>query len=177
MKLKRNKTRFFKNKRGISPLIATVLLIAFAVALGAVVMNWGRSYIESTQNQVQQQGQTEIKCSTDVKLQVARVRGVNKVCYNNSASSPYVKFIVDNVGSTPISGLNVQVINDADAVNKTIIDNIKLLPGDSYSGTVNYTHGFEQVRIVPIVTVGLSNNVTCANAALTYDTTSVHECP
>ena len=28
------------NKRGISPLIATVLLVAFAVALGAVVMSW-----------------------------------------------------------------------------------------------------------------------------------------
>jgi len=27
-------------KRGISPLIATVLLVAFAVSLGAVVMNW-----------------------------------------------------------------------------------------------------------------------------------------
>jgi flagellin-like protein len=29
-------------KRGISPLIATVLLVAFAVSLGAVVMNWAK---------------------------------------------------------------------------------------------------------------------------------------
>ena len=29
------------NKKGISPLIATVLLIGFAVALAAVVMTWG----------------------------------------------------------------------------------------------------------------------------------------
>mgnify|MGYP006282304345 CR=1 FL=1 len=28
------------DKKGVSPLIATVLLIAFAVAVGAVVMNW-----------------------------------------------------------------------------------------------------------------------------------------
>ena len=28
------------NKRGISPILATVLLIGFAVALGAMVMNW-----------------------------------------------------------------------------------------------------------------------------------------
>jgi len=32
-------------RRGISPLIATVLLIAFAVALGAVVMNFGRTLV------------------------------------------------------------------------------------------------------------------------------------
>jgi|FLOH01.1.fsa_nt_gi flagellin-like protein len=28
------------NKRGISPIIATILLIAFAVAIGAMIMNW-----------------------------------------------------------------------------------------------------------------------------------------
>ena len=30
----------FTNKRGISPLIATVLLISFAVSIGALIMNW-----------------------------------------------------------------------------------------------------------------------------------------
>ena len=34
------------NKRGISPLFATILLIAFSIALGAVVMSWGEAYIE-----------------------------------------------------------------------------------------------------------------------------------
>ncbi|MBS3158744.1 hypothetical protein J4206_05650 [Candidatus Woesearchaeota archaeon] len=34
-------------KRGISPLIATVLLVAFAVALGAVVMNWAKGVEEA----------------------------------------------------------------------------------------------------------------------------------
>ncbi|RME52719.1 hypothetical protein D6783_03985 [Candidatus Woesearchaeota archaeon] len=29
-----------RSRRGMSPLIATVLLIAFAVALGAMIMNW-----------------------------------------------------------------------------------------------------------------------------------------
>ncbi len=38
-------------KRGISPLIATVLLVAFAVALGAVVMNWAKG-VEDTETSV-----------------------------------------------------------------------------------------------------------------------------
>ena len=38
------------NKRGISPLIATVLLIAFAVSLGAVVMSWGDKVQENAHN-------------------------------------------------------------------------------------------------------------------------------
>jgi flagellin-like protein len=32
----------FDSRKGLSPLIATVLLIAFAVALGVMVMNWGK---------------------------------------------------------------------------------------------------------------------------------------
>ena len=28
------------NKRGLSPIVATVLLIAFAVAIGAMIMSW-----------------------------------------------------------------------------------------------------------------------------------------
>ena len=32
-------------KKGMSPLIATILLMAFAVALGAVIMNWSTGNI------------------------------------------------------------------------------------------------------------------------------------
>jgi len=37
------KSRNFLNKRGVSPLIATVLLISFAVALGSIVLNLSRT--------------------------------------------------------------------------------------------------------------------------------------
>ena len=39
---------FRSNKKGVSPLIATILLIAFAIALGTVIMNWGRGELYST---------------------------------------------------------------------------------------------------------------------------------
>ena len=39
---------FEHSKSGMSPLIATVLLIAFAVAIGAMIMNWSTSLGEST---------------------------------------------------------------------------------------------------------------------------------
>lgn len=35
------------NKKAVSPLVATILLIVFALALGTVVMNWGKVYIEA----------------------------------------------------------------------------------------------------------------------------------
>lgn len=36
----------FKSKKAISPLVATIILLAFAVALGSVVMSWGKGLIE-----------------------------------------------------------------------------------------------------------------------------------
>lgn len=43
--------RMFNNKRGISPLIATIMLLAFAIALGSIVMTWGKDLIESAANE------------------------------------------------------------------------------------------------------------------------------
>ena len=34
-------------KRGLSPLIATVLLVAFSIALGSVIMSWGKNLVET----------------------------------------------------------------------------------------------------------------------------------
>jgi len=34
------------NKRALSPLIATVLLVVFALVIGTITMNWGKSYVD-----------------------------------------------------------------------------------------------------------------------------------
>lgn len=36
------------NKKGLSPIIATILLIAFAVAIGAMIMSWTTGVTESS---------------------------------------------------------------------------------------------------------------------------------
>ncbi|MBI2137962.1 hypothetical protein HYU13_00075 [Candidatus Woesearchaeota archaeon] len=38
---------FFRGKRAVSPLVATLMLVIFAVAIGTVTMNWGKTYVES----------------------------------------------------------------------------------------------------------------------------------
>jgi len=35
-----------KNKKGLSPLVATILLVLFALILGTITMNWGKAYVE-----------------------------------------------------------------------------------------------------------------------------------
>ena len=35
-----------KNKKALSPLVATFLLVIFALVIGAITMNWGKAYVE-----------------------------------------------------------------------------------------------------------------------------------
>lgn len=34
------------NKKGLSPLVATALLVVFALIIGTITMSWGKSYVE-----------------------------------------------------------------------------------------------------------------------------------
>lgn len=87
------------NKKGVSPLIATVLLIAFAVALGAVVMNWGRN-IEFSQS--------EDKCA-GVGIKVRETKDY-AVCYSGTGNNIYLNFIIDNIGKQDLYGLSIWVV-------------------------------------------------------------------
>ena len=87
------------NKKGVSPLIATVLLIAFAVALGAVVMNWGRN-IEFSQS--------EDKCA-GVEIKVRETKDY-AVCYSGTGNNIYLNFIIDNIGRQDLYGLSIWVV-------------------------------------------------------------------
>jgi flagellin-like protein len=79
----RNSQTLLQSRKGISPLIATVLLIAFAVALGAVVMSWGRGYIENTATFAEEKSAAEMRCTMDVELDFAIVNNQKKVCYDD----------------------------------------------------------------------------------------------
>jgi flagellin-like protein len=60
-------------KRGISPLVATILLVAFAVALGSVVMSWAQGIEED----VAAKGSCNFQCTFDEPLQQLMVRYLN----------------------------------------------------------------------------------------------------
>ncbi|MBW2964055.1 hypothetical protein KY363_01220 [Candidatus Woesearchaeota archaeon] len=113
----------FRSTRAVSPLIATVLLIAFAVALGAVVMNWGRGYVEDTANIARERSDTEVKCASDVNIDIVEIDGTPQVCYNTSAGFPSnnysLQFIVENKKSTTVESISARVIGDKTRVPLT----------------------------------------------------------
>jgi len=58
------------NKKGISPLIATVLLIGFTIVLAALVIRWGSELVSSLTQEQSCQNEATISCTSDVEFTI-----------------------------------------------------------------------------------------------------------
>jgi len=121
----------FHSKRGLSPLIATVLLIAFAVAMGAMIMNWSTSLGDTA-------GAPD--CS-----------GINliinpTICYADSK----LKIGLQNEGVV-IQELKLKIVDDA-AENEINLKNSRLRRGDVFNIDVPYLKSGEAyVSVTPSI--------------------------
>lgn len=86
------------NKKAISPLISTLLLIFFAVALGLVVMSWGRTA---------QLEEVEEKTCEEVSIGIMKIAG-QEICYKDST----LKYTLENTGSVRIDKIKLFIISD-----------------------------------------------------------------
>lgn len=57
------------DKRGISPLIATVLIIGFVIAIASIIFFWGRGYIVETAEKEGELSRLKLLCN-DLKFNV-----------------------------------------------------------------------------------------------------------
>ena len=85
-----------RGTKGISPLIATVILIGFVVAIAALVFFWGRSYIVET---AQKEGEL-----SRIKLQCSEVT-FDVVSFDAQGLT------LENKGSIPIAGFKLRAGN------------------------------------------------------------------
>jgi flagellin-like protein len=93
------------DKRGVSPLVATILLIALSVALGAAVMSWGEDYIEEKAEFVQGVQETITTCDV-VAFSVIRVGGVQQFCQEDGL----IKGLIDNGPDADIQDFHARVV-------------------------------------------------------------------
>lgn len=83
-------------KKGISPLIATVLIIGFTVALGATIMTWGKGFIQDRMDKEGKMAEARLSCvSTDFT--------VDKICLESS-DPKQISVTVRNMQSETIDG-------------------------------------------------------------------------
>jgi len=98
----------FSSKKGVSPLVATILLIAFAIALGAVVMSYGSAYYGS--KQVGAVVTSPIEQCANVVLRVYEIAGKQQACHGGEGKNGFINFMLDNQGTVDIEEMLVTII-------------------------------------------------------------------
>ncbi len=141
------------NKRAISPLIATILLIAFAIALGLVVMNWGKSYIEEKAEFTA--GPADVSGCGLVELSIIQVSGRDKICYNPNDFS--IEVFLENGPDATIQDLQVRVVGSQGIKTLDSVLDKPIDAGVSAQIRFNYPSGLgdvQQVKITPVIGEG-----------------------
>lgn len=149
----------FVSKKGVSPLIATILLIAFAVALGSVVMNWGLKL---------NLGKSTDKCG-NVEIKIRSLNGV-EVCFGGFGKNGYINFIIDNTGSEDINSLAIWIIGEK-GTKLFDLDNILIKQDSLYDKKdkeVSYDFSvfgnIKQVQFIPKIKAEQSTEICPRNA-------------
>ncbi len=96
----------FLNKKGISPLIATVLLIGFTVALAGVVITWGGGFIKNITSSTEERTESTLACAGDLNFEITKVNCGRK---DGVDVGPEVdeqsKITIDNKGSVKLESV------------------------------------------------------------------------
>ena|GEM_PF-1462281 len=71
-----------KNKKAVSPLIATVLIIGFTIVLAALVITWGTKLFKGTVADTDASSKSSLACSTDLDLEVVSTNVTNTSATN-----------------------------------------------------------------------------------------------
>ena len=133
------------NKKGISPIIATVLLVVITIAIGATTMAFIRSLTDTNLEAAKVQG-AKLTCGSEVQIEIPIVSNKYKICYYNTTGA--INFLVHNVGSKDIQGFSLTEILSNGTVTTT-----------EFSGTVADTvvrNEYKSFNLTPSPTVDYS---------------------
>ncbi len=158
----------FMHKKGVTPLIATILLIAFAIALGAVVMNWGRSYVESSEAYADKD-----PCALPLGMSIANVNGKQYFCYDGKD----VRFSFENGDVGDIAGIQIIIYGDKD-IFASDIPGTATKRGDVTKSAISYNKDvygrIEQVKLIPkVVKAGTTEEMLCKNSEVVVNVVDV----
>lgn len=154
------------NKRGITPLVATILLVAFSVGLGALVMSWGEDYIEAKAEFVQ--GTAEVKSGCDAaEISIIRIGGQDQAC----AGPNGLQLWIDNGPSIDLYNIHARIAGNNGVEVKDDILPGPLLRANAIKAIVPYDTSVGpilQVKLTPKIWTG-SNVAICSQTSITLE--------
>ena len=139
----------------MAPIVATLLLISFAVAVGLVVMNFGRAQIS-----------LESQCTIDIGLVFSNIGGQDEICFDAEKNDFF--FVVENGINIGVDGLMVNIIGTERAESYDLSD-AKMSKAGNYLTHLGYNEELSgqirQAKIIPKVKV-VDKEEICVDQAL-----------
>ena len=168
-----------QDKRGVSPLIATVLLVMIVVSIGAAVMMVIRGISEEQLENIEISAK-EIQCGTDVKPLIVHYSGNYKYCLNTSNAT--MRIMMENDGKVKIEDWRLTVIGSLDVYdNESVYGELDVrdiktyifdFPGNNTIGTI------QKIRLLPIVQGSPGQPlVVCKEPHLEWDLEEIDDIP
>jgi hypothetical protein len=125
----------------MSPLLLTIVLIAFAVALGAMIMSWGSSKV----------GPQKSSCDR-VDLVVQKAFDNDLICFNEQTGK--LKIVVKNVGEEKLKSLIYRKINPDLSVRDITLPSSEMEPGRIYEAEIPIVEkGKVHIEIIPQILI------------------------
>lgn len=123
----------------MSPLIATVLLIAFAVALGAMIMNWSSGIDPGEKGSFAECGGISLTTT-------------KPICYSDNA----LQFTLKNDGKGKISAVSIHLTNeDGDLDMLVRIRDSSMIKGETIERTlpIMYPGNSSVIEVTPMILI------------------------
>ena len=122
------------NKRGLSPVIATILLVAIVVILGAIIFLWARSFFGERVE----------------KFEMSEDQACEKVALKAEYTSGDLDII--NEGDVALYGFKVEKIKKGESERLDEFSSEKIDEGASVTVEVSVSSGaYTQLKIIPIL--------------------------
>ena len=147
----------YAGKRGISPLVATVLIIGFTIALAAIIMTW-LMFVRNVQETTKTSAATQIICTKDVMFKITNV------C--ETATDGTYKVTIQNDGTKKIESFNARLFEAADDVaQQSVTFGGDGIPAFWIESDATVASGQANVIMVEAIPTVINNNqaVTCSS--------------
>jgi len=155
-------------KKGISPLIATVLIIGFTVALAAIIITWSTGFTKKMQATTEETANIQVVCATDV------VFDIKSVC----ATATSYKILIQNDGKESVTNWVIRFFRSENEVVSVdtrdltgdfgvLAFGIKQLEITAPTTPVDYKEKVTKVEVFPIIQKG-GKDIVCSQNVDSY---------
>lgn len=121
--------------KGISPIVATVLLIVIVLTAAGLIGMWFSSFTKENTETISQNSGREVGCSFGI-VQLSNLK------YCNSSISGWIR----NMGTTTLGNLTAQVIYD-NSTMQTYPLNLSMNVGDLHPFNISSNSNYLKVRV------------------------------